>query len=303
MNIEEEKTLEQICLLGWKSTYRISEDDRAATAWARDLAERTTIPGDTNSKISIFTNRLLFGVKWLHCGRVKLVTSHTYAAALMASTVTENISEDMILPWKAFRVELPSGLLATDQLQFEAIDVGVYENVDRGCCINLRGRRVSPSSGNTYFIRAVSDPALMFFSKDVEPEVVGDIVDFDVKERAMRLAIRLVTGLLYTVQHTDNFKNRTYKGTLKGGSGRDGPPSHRIYYVGKPLKYDCRPAVSHYLSGHRVAPPSVQSMVRGHYKRQVIGVGRAGRKVIWVEPYWRGPEDAPILARPYHVGS
>lgn len=42
-----------------------------------------------------------------------------------------------------------------------------------------------------------------------------------------------------------------------------------------------------------------QSCVRGHYKRQVIGVGRSGRKVIWIEPYWRGPEGAPLLVRPY----
>lgn len=29
----------------------------------------------------------------------------------------------------------------------------------------------------------------------------------------------------------------------------------------------------------------------------------AGRKVIWIEPYWRGPEEAPILARPFKVGT
>lgn len=50
-------------------------------------------------------------------------------------------------------------------------------------------------------------------------------------------------------------------------------------------------------------PPAIQRLVRGHHKRQVVGIGRSGRRVIWIEPYWRGPEDAPILTRPYKVDS
>jgi hypothetical protein len=41
----------------------------------------------------------------------------------------------------------------------------------------------------------------------------------------------------------------------------------------------------------------------GHYKRQVVGTGRHGRQIIWIEPYWRGPENAPILARPWRIGT
>jgi hypothetical protein len=68
------------------------------------------------------------------------------------------------------------------------------------------------------------------------------------------------------------------------------------------MALDCRPAVHRYMGGSASAPPAVQSIVRGHFKRQVVGISRAGRRVIWIEPYWRGPEDAPILARPYKIG-
>ena len=42
-----------------------------------------------------------------------------------------------------------------------------------------------------------------------------------------------------------------------------------------------------------------QHIVRGHHKRQPFGNG--DRKLIWVEPYWRGPVDAPMVVRMFDV--
>jgi hypothetical protein len=39
---------------------------------------------------------------------------------------------------------------------------------------------------------------------------------------------------------------------------------------------------------------SVRTIVRGHWRKQACGPGMADRKVIWIRPHWRGPEDAPI---------
>ena len=107
------------------------------------------------------------------------------------------------------------------------------------------------------------------------------------------------------MQNTDNMRTREVgnRQTLKQ---RDGEPAHRLTMVGHPLKIDLRDHVRTYLGGGKRggkhAPPSVQVLVRGHHKRQVFGVGRMGRKVIWIEPFWRGPEDAPILTRPKKLG-
>lgn len=65
---------------------------------------------------------------------------------------------------------------------------------------------------------------------------------------------------------------------------------------------DCRPAVKDYLTSLDGSPPLYQTLVRGHYKRQAHGPGASMRKVIWIEPYWRGPEDADIVVRPYVIG-
>jgi hypothetical protein len=43
----------------------------------------------------------------------------------------------------------------------------------------------------------------------------------------------------------------------------------------------------------------VRHIVRGHMKSQPYGLGRKDRKVIWVQPYWRGPEGAEAWAHLY----
>lgn len=47
--------------------------------------------------------------------------------------------------------------------------------------------------------------------------------------------------------------------------------------------------------GHRV-------QVRGHWRQQAYGPGRADRKTIWIQPFWKGPEMGEIVAqRTYDV--
>jgi len=81
-----------------------------------------------------------------------------------------------------------------------------------------------------------------------------------------------------------------------------GAPKSWTFQLSRPVKVDCRSEVIAALE--RAAQgqpkgraPSVQTLVRGHWKRQACGVGRAARRYIHVEPYWRGPEDAPIAVR------
>lgn len=48
-------------------------------------------------------------------------------------------------------------------------------------------------------------------------------------------------------------------------------------------------------------PPSVASYVRGHRKMQPYGPGRAQRRPIWVDPYWRNLEAGPHSSKTYDV--
>lgn len=42
---------------------------------------------------------------------------------------------------------------------------------------------------------------------------------------------------------------------------------------------------------------NVRTLVSGHWRNQVCGVGGLERKVIWIEPFWRGPEAAPLTEK------
>lgn len=69
-------------------------------------------------------------------------------------------------------------------------------------------------------------------------------------------------------------------------------PQQRRILLGptsKPLGFLCDGEKIGILHG----PLTVRTMVAGHWKRQPYGEGRALRKWIHIEPFWRGPETAP----------
>jgi hypothetical protein len=206
-------------------------------------------------------------------------------------------ADDLIVQWKCFVVVVPDGLLDDERGTYNRIQVTLWD----GETEIAQGNSVSIDVYSTEHARTIkyhfSDHvALLRPDEGTVTGAVGPPVS-DRAGRVMLLARRLVAGLLYTVQHTSHFHVRERSRTERG-EPRGGPPQHRNVFIGRPLPIDCRPQVRAYLVGDVRSAPSVQSLVRGHYKRQVVGVARGGRKVIWVEPYWRGPEDAPILARP-----
>jgi hypothetical protein len=43
-------------------------------------------------------------------------------------------------------------------------------------------------------------------------------------------------------------------------------------------------------------------VVRGHWKMQSYGEKHSLRKSMWIKPYWKGPELAEIINKPYKVG-
>lgn len=47
--------------------------------------------------------------------------------------------------------------------------------------------------------------------------------------------------------------------------------------------------------------PSVRFMVRGHWRNQAFGTGRTDRKLIWIRPFYKGPDVAATINKPYIV--
>lgn len=310
----------------WRKTYGSGGGEAEAMVQIAKGVEAMQ-DGNAEDMRATDTARLVFAVQWIHSACVTLTTNHKFAAALCASTSREeSVLEDLTLPAKAFRVLVPNGILANDRfnLEFSQINVCVLENGQAlfhleglGAVIRKPG---SPDAGSRrlaslpvfFTARPGQNPiAELLADRDDDEQafIVSQMAEeqqtpseLETRKRMHVLARRLVAGLLLTFTHTTNWQERN-RGSRQTGqaSGRE-PPKHRNIFIGRPMSLDARPALQAYLGGSRRAPPSVQTLVRGHHKRQVIGVARSGRKVIWVEPYWRGPETAPIMTRPYRVG-
>lgn len=295
----------------WAITYGQHMNDlEAFTECAREARDGTAEMSahEADVSTSVWTQQYSFAVKWADSGYPKLMTGHKYAAALMATKIDEEFAGDMHLPGKAFLVALPRGILEVAfedglrRVDYDRISVATYD---------MGGRTMASmfllDAGTQGGIMQVAVGAtledVLFGDVDNAGELYPEraaIADAEKKKRVLVLARRLVVGLLLAMNDTANFKDRSYPAKRRG-DGRE-EPAHRIVFFGKPVSVDCRPAIAAFIGGKRKSAPSFQTMVRGHHKRQVVGIGRTGRRIIWIEPYWRGPEDAPILARPHMVG-
>jgi hypothetical protein len=312
--------LTRIGVAGWEQTYKLGySDERAisvaasmAEAWSGDAAANGVLIDD--SRKHIFQSIAAFAAKWAVHAFQRIVTTHTYAAALMCSDADREALEDIEIQWKAFMVLVPNGLLAyrdeehQTECEYNRILVATFDERAVLILVNQSGG----FSGNRLIVQLGHNLADLLEVKEVGlvGTISSDGMEPVTKQRVQRvvmMAKRLVTGLLLSLQHQDNFKSKNVPART-GKPGRDNAePAHRVVMIGKPLNIDCRPAARDFIANgspkRKNAPPAVQSVVRGHHKRQVIGVGRKLRKVIWVQPYWKGPEGAPILTRPKKVGS
>ncbi len=304
-------------LRAWNATYRVgmgdrdaydallkgaiaslSDEDRAALG-AEPAPPAPKIPGGIWDRVGGFAARWQAYARWAHSGYPILESSQEYAAALMSTRTSMLEEDDLRLPWGSLLAVVPEGLLEDEQgrcLDRVRID-GNHRGVDEGLRV-----WVYSSSSIEGGIRGYHPPGETT-GRNLLAMLRGDVREPDALDgRILRCAGKYVVGLLVALEHTNNFVWRDVKARPKSGPWSRGEPAHRVAFVGRPLSVNATSAVVAYVSGQKRALPSVQTLVRGHYKRQVMGVSGSARKVIWIEPYWRGPEDAPILARPYRVG-
>ena len=299
LNLYRDDSLMALGKAAWDDTYRHGISDLQAKARiAKKLYESTAeyLEGGVETRTELLFRHFL--AKWAQFAFQKLITTHTYAAALMCSDAPREVLSDLEISWKAFLVVVPDGLFDVVvngiPISLRRIAVGIY---DGGASIILYDPTAS-MVGETYLLSGTSKTIEgLLYSSEKEEEESGLN---DTSRKLLLMAKRLVVGLLLAYANTGDHKTKTSGGSSKKASRKREEPLHRITFIGKPTKADCRPAVERFLNS---APgtgkaPTMQSLVRGHHKRQVIGTRGSGRKVIWVEPYWRGPEDAPILTRP-----
>ncbi len=245
--------------------------------------------------------------RWYDQGLPVVQMGHKYAAALMASSVSpESVGEGVEAPWKAFLIEVPMGILSLVNPSTEAQESVTHVLVHR---------ITRPAGDKVWNYMIFTEGAVTLWkhgasTRDLVDESLVDENDWasysfgletnDRDDRAALLVSRLIIGVCLAFSNQDTPVKKLGKGHHQEHQRRlSAEPLSRTFQIGAPLKLDCREAVRDYLEGRKSSKLSVQSLVRGHWKRQPYGPKAALRKWIWREPYWRGPEDAPILQRPH----
>jgi hypothetical protein len=257
---------------------------------------------------------------WADSGFPVLTMGHRYAAALLCTNASKEVIDSAKPPWPGYLIEVPDGLISMAHPSTgEALDIC------RILVCKCHSPRVADGwlwayhamtlNGFTLFRYGVTSAELLppniddmelsggrtRRDPDFSPFAQYDLVGRD--ERACALIGRLIVNSALAMSSPTRPEappKRVRHRINSPFSGRHEPePTCRTYVLGKniEIKADLRDAVRAYVDGKQHRAPSVQTLVAGHYKMQPYGPRNALRKLIWREPFWRGPEDGPIAVR------
>lgn len=243
---------------------------------------------------------LVASMQWMASGFPMVDVEAKYAASLMCSSIAS--ADQLRLPWDCFVVKLHGdividsefGPLPADMMMVRntkpgriALELRYHYNVHGqalGGCANHPGQTLDAFT---------EEPSSLSIPPDL-PSGDEDLTDGD--SRALRLAGRLLLGVLAdmaTSPRGTGVRAAMLSEAYFGGGGAAKPT---VFKLTRPVRIDCRRTVVEYVAnGGR--SPLVRSLVRGHWRNQPHGPRSSLRKWIHIEPFWRGPEDAPIAVR------
>lgn len=263
---------------------------------------------DEQAVIRHATDLALVGSLWANGGFPQVTLGHKLAASLMATEIAKDLVPELHLPWETFVIVVPSGLIPN--VVYIAIsgvrDVDGHIRLMCGVTKNfVPGDGSGSSTKQSYGFSA--SWTLHSISDLTEPSTFSGYLGCDDQEEVRRksdMIHRLALGVLLELQayreKAGEFPSRPSSKSSQKSS--DGAPAAFTFELRRDVKIDARPYVAAYLAGHGKSP-AVQLLVRGHSKRQVCGKGRLGRKIVWIEPYWKGSDDLPIAVRSHVLES
>ncbi len=247
-------------------------------------------------------HRFMFYGRWFASGAPRVRLSSAQAAALMLTDLPPDfVDSELRPPWPAFVVELPDGLLPTKSGGWERRAlVHRMHTAEEDCLwwITVEDDTTALSVGRRSLFDLQREDEL--YGKDSDGKnitILGVRLHTDREVFARFAAVaKLVAGILYKMQETPPAPIRV----AGGGAVRrkpGGPPQTTDIVMGFPVNVDFSNLVREHILGHVKRLAKVQWLVRGHWRNQACGEARSVRRRIWIQPFWKGPLDAPILVR------
>ncbi len=242
--------------------------------------------------------------RWYDQGMPSIQMGHKLAAALMASSVSKDTLDLIRPPWRAFIIDIPSGLITIDNPSGGAVDlVGVLVWVGFNPDGEERWSYLAWAKAEALSLWVINGQVDQLVDEDAENNWEGiGLTKTQRDDRANILLGRLISGVCLTLSSPDHSMTEQRRGKPKRKIGRtgDGPPQYRIFKLVKSINIDCQKSVRDYNDGIGQSP-NVRVLVRGHFKGQPYGPKNSLRKVIWREPHWRGLDGQPIAQREHVI--
>jgi len=288
-----------------------STDDEALERLIRAVTSDTLVGSDILKVQLQIPNEqcmMLWAGRWVDQGCPRVVFDSKYASLLMATDVGRDMVDKIVFPWKAFLLEMPEGLLSITDAE------DVLHGIRK---VYVHVMRAERHDFDTLNVVAMTEHGLQLWRHGLKPEELTTAKvcgagnwDFGFKtdsrdDRVLNLVGRLVISMCVAMSDPDNYRKQK-PGRKKKGRRTNGKPKTKTselpeiqtFVIGRPTKINCRQALVDYVEGRGTRKsPTVRFLVRGHWKFQPYGPGRSLRKLIQIEPYWKGPEEAKILAR------
>lgn len=239
-------------------------------------------------------NHAFFARGWAECGFPQIIIDDSLFASLALTSIPSELVPRAGLPWNYFIVRIPTAFqpvvpeLGPRPVAY--MQVCPARTPDGGLGPLLLLKPIDMKAAATCGLNALADALVEH--DDILLFDHGKTVAFD--DSATLLLRRVFVGAILELDRSGCISSSVRP------TGRDGRgvPKAWTFRLTRAVRIDCRAALSDAIHGHGKAP-TIQTLVRGHWKNQVHGPRATQRKLIHVEPYWRGPEDAPIAVRPH----
>jgi hypothetical protein len=273
-----------------------------------------------------------------NCGSQVFQFSYPLAAKLLLTDPGRVLWKDLHLPFPAFALQIPTGLIDLFDPSTGAHPLDTFLVVN-GRTDDEERLFIMCMAAENDESETIGDDCIFHLSltpkhpEETIEEVVGRTIDIqdekglaniarvgdkDNLEAAKQLPLFVFSLLLYLASHPEdrvkyaNPEVRDLHNKLRRLKGKKGQAARqrlkqiakepRPYLVGTKVTIDSRlKRVAEALGKGKRHHVHVASYVRGHHKMQPCGVGRTERKLIWIEPYWRGLESPTKTQKTYLV--
>jgi hypothetical protein len=286
-------------LLDVEAPYLLKEkgfDVNAPHGWVRAVLDNMT-RDDVVSVLARGAWRCRAVAAWARGGFHAVRLTGLQAAAFAWSDETIDPAQ-VKSPWPAFAIDMPAGILPFPDSAQSTTRILVCDKLDAH-----DGRFIT----------------LIALSNDQRTHIVGRPVacnesftsflnDFDGKEedkpawRMWNCVARIALSTMISLSDPDRMAPVVVKKPGKGQKWRAQAQRGLDYVeVNQPVLVDAREVVTRYIATGQAGRIGVRVLVRGHHRNQPCGPKSSLRKRIWIDPFWRGDEEAPVIVHAHEL--